>query len=181
MEEVDCLMDEFEKYEGKPFNIQKQLKTSVSNVICSLLFGKRFDYEDAKFKRLMDLLNTLLAVLNFSSPAFIFPELSKVKFFHFNDANPTLKALSEFIGEMVEEHRQNFDENNINDYIDAYLLEQKQRTSEVNTTFTGKLPIKWYCYSGIEKAKICLFKGRKQFNFDGISTSFKVIYEYNLL
>ena len=142
MEEVDCLMDEFEKYEGKPFNVQNQLKTSVSNVICSLLFGKRFDYEDTKFKRLMDLLNTLLAVLNFSSPAFIFPELSKVKFFHFNDANPTLKALSEFIGEMVEEHRQNFDENNINDYIDAYLLEQKQRTSEINTTFTGKLPIK---------------------------------------
>lgn len=26
IEEVDCLMDEFEKYEGKPFNIHYQLK-----------------------------------------------------------------------------------------------------------------------------------------------------------
>lgn len=43
MEEVDCLMEELEKYGNKPFDIQNILNTSVSNVICSLLFGKRFD------------------------------------------------------------------------------------------------------------------------------------------
>lgn len=138
-EEVDCLMDEFEKYDGKAFNVHSQLKTSVSNVICSLIFGKRFEYKDAKFRQLMDLLNKLLAVLNFSSPAFIFPEISQFKIFHFEDANPTLKALAEFIGEMIEEHKRDFDENDIKDYIDAYLLEQKNRTGEINTTFTGEL------------------------------------------
>lgn len=45
------------------------------------------------------------------------------------------------MGERAEEHRETFDENNIRDYIDAYLLEQKQRTTEVNTTFTGKIVI----------------------------------------
>lgn len=141
IEEVDCLMDEFEKYEGKPFNIHYQLKISVSNVICSLLFGKRFEYEDAKFQHLMRLLNTLLTVVNFSSPAFIFPSLSRFSIFSFTKANPTIKALAEFVGERAEEHRETFDENNIKDYIDAYLLEQKQRTTEVNTTFTGKVVI----------------------------------------
>lgn len=141
IEEVDCLMDEFEKYEGKPFNIHYQLKISVSNVICSLLFGKRFEYEDAKFHRLMKLLNTLLTVVNFSSPAFIFPSLSRFSIFNFTKAKPTIKALAEFVGERAEEHRETFDENNIRDYIDAYLLEQKQRTTEVNTTFTGKIVI----------------------------------------
>lgn len=138
IEEVDCLMDEFEKYEGKPFNIHYQLKISVSNVICSLLFGKRFEYEDAKFHRLMKLLNTLLTVVNFSSPAFIFPSLSRFSIFNFTKAKPTIKALAEFVGERAEEHRETFDENNIRDYIDAYLLEQKQRTTEVNTTFTDE-------------------------------------------
>lgn len=126
-EEVDCLMDEFEKYEGKPFNIHYQLKISVSNVI--------------KFQHLMRLLNTLLTVVNFSSPAFIFPSLSRFSIFSFTKANPTIKALAEFVGERAEEHRETFDENNIKDYIDAYLLEQKQRTTEVNTTFTGKVVI----------------------------------------
>lgn len=134
-------MDEFEKYEGKPFNIHYQLKISVSNVICSLLFGKRFEYEDAKFQHLMRLLNTLLTVVNFSSPAFIFPSLSRFSIFSFTKANPTIKALAEFVGERAEEHRETFDENNIKDYIDAYLIEQKQRTTEVNTTFTGKVVI----------------------------------------
>lgn len=60
MEEVDCLMEELEKYENKPFDIQNTLNTSVSNVICSLLFGKRFDYEDAIFKRLMVLLTNCM-------------------------------------------------------------------------------------------------------------------------
>ena len=142
MEEVDCLMDEFEKYKGQPFNIHYQLKISVSNVICSLLFGKRFEYEDAKFRLLMELINKLLTVVNFSSPAFIFPSLSRFSIFSFDKANPTIKALCEFIHERVEEHRQTFDENNIRDYIDAYLVEQKQRTSERNTTFTGEITIK---------------------------------------
>lgn len=89
----------------------------------------------------MRLLNTLLTVVNFSSPAFIFPSLSRFSIFSFTKANPTIKALAEFVGERAEEHRETFDENNIKDYIDAYLLEQKQRTTEVNTTFTGKVVI----------------------------------------
>lgn len=47
--------------------------------------------------------------------------------------------MAEFIGEMIEEHKRDFDENDIKDYIDAYLLEQKNRTGEINTTFTGEL------------------------------------------
>lgn len=136
MEEVDCLMEEFEKYEGRPFDIQEQLKISISNVICSLLFGKRFDYEDAKFKRLLSMFKSILNALNLSAPAFFFPQLTR--FTGFNKALPVIKALTDFVGEIVEEHRQNFDENNINDYIDAYLAEQKRRTGEINTTFTDE-------------------------------------------
>lgn len=38
IEEVDCLMDEFEKYEGKPFNIHYQLNSvcPTSFVLCCL-------------------------------------------------------------------------------------------------------------------------------------------------
>ncbi|XP_048776299.2 cytochrome P450 2U1-like isoform X3 [Ostrea edulis] len=43
-----------------------------------------------------------------------------------------------FVKEMIEEHKRNFDEDNINDYIDTYLLEQKQRSNEVDTTFTDE-------------------------------------------
>jgi cytochrome P450 len=138
IEEIDCLLEELENYENEAFDIQTLLNTSVSNVICSLLFGKRFDYENAEFKRLINLLNKLFTSVNGSSPAFIFPWLRHIPIFNFPGATEYASALFNFVAGIVEEHRRNFDEDNINDYIDAYLLEQKQRANEVDTTFTGK-------------------------------------------
>ncbi|XP_048747498.2 cytochrome P450 2C8-like [Ostrea edulis] len=138
IEEIDCLMNELEKYENKAFDIQTLLNTSVSNVICSLLFGKRFDYDDSKFKRLISILNKLFSTTNASSPANIFPLLHHIRFFSLDSVLENINSLKPFVKEMIEEHKRNFDEDNINDYIDAYLLEEKQRLNEVDTTFTDE-------------------------------------------
>lgn len=135
MEEVDCLMEELEKYGNKPFDIQNILNTSVSNVICSLLFGKRFDYEDAKFKHLIILLNKLLSTSSSSSPAFIFPILRHLTKSRFIKVQNIFADIDEFTSEIIVEHKRNFDGNNVRDFIDGFLLEQKQ--AEENTTFTG--------------------------------------------
>lgn len=41
---------------GKPFEIKRVLNASVANVIVSVLLGKRFDYEDPQFLRLLTLI-----------------------------------------------------------------------------------------------------------------------------
>lgn len=128
MDEVDCLMKELEIYENKPFDIQNTLNTSVSNVICSLPFGERFDYEDAIFKRLMVLVNKLFATLSISSPAFIFPFLRRLPMFKIDRVQKILGDIDAFTWEIINEHKRNFDENNINDFIDGFL--QKQRGTE---------------------------------------------------
>lgn len=148
MEEVDCFMKELEKYENKAFDIRVLLNTTVSNVICSLIFGKRFDYEDVKFKRMMFLFNELVASLNVSFPAFIFPWLHNIRMSKLDTAEESANAVFAFVTEIIEEHRRNFDEDNINDYIDAYLLEQKQR-SEIDTTFTGTQHQVTYWYKSV--------------------------------
>ncbi|XP_062568079.1 LOW QUALITY PROTEIN: cytochrome P450 2E1-like [Saccostrea cucullata] len=138
IEEVDCLMDELEKYGQEAFDIQSMLNTTVSNVICSLLFGKRFNYEDEKFKRLIYLLNELFSTANASSIGFLFPW---VRHFQINNTHKIMKdiaAMIAFVTEMIEEHRKNFDENNINDFVDAFLLEQSQKGNEINSTFTDE-------------------------------------------
>lgn len=135
MEEVDCFMEELEKYENKPFDIQNILNTSVSNVICSLLFGKRFEYEDTKFKRLVVLLNKLFATGNASSPAFIFPVLRHLPMSRYTTVQNIFADIDGFTSEIIAEHRRNFDGNNINDFIDGFLLQQNE--TEENSTFTG--------------------------------------------
>lgn len=38
---------------GKPFNPYLIINNGVSNIICSVVFGHRFEYTDEKFKKLM--------------------------------------------------------------------------------------------------------------------------------
>lgn len=42
---------------GRPFNPGNFLVHAVSNIICSVVFGDRFDYEDKKFVTLIELLD----------------------------------------------------------------------------------------------------------------------------
>lgn len=41
--------------EGKPFDPQHTLYNAVANIICSVVFGHRFEYSDASFRRILDL------------------------------------------------------------------------------------------------------------------------------
>ncbi|KAL5013030.1 hypothetical protein ScPMuIL_011581 [Solemya velum] len=52
-DEVTCLLAEIEKQNGCPFDMSSLLQNAVSNVICSLLFGHRFEYDDEEFHSLI--------------------------------------------------------------------------------------------------------------------------------
>ena len=129
-------MERLKNFENKPFDIQDTLNTSVSNVICSLLFGKRFDYEDSKFKHFIVSLNKLFLTINSSSPVFIFPILRFLPIFNVDSIRNIYRDIDAFTMEKIKEHRLNFNESNINDFIDAFLLEQSKRDVQ-DSTYTG--------------------------------------------
>uniref|UniRef100_A0A669QV09 Cytochrome P450 family 2 subfamily W member 1 n=1 Tax=Phasianus colchicus TaxID=9054 RepID=A0A669QV09_PHACC len=79
LEELNSLIKYFQSYQGeelrttfpqKPDQISMILNNAVSNVICSILFGERFEYDDPEFLTLLKLLNenTKLLVLYHVSP-----------------------------------------------------------------------------------------------------------------
>ncbi|XP_009082611.1 PREDICTED: cytochrome P450 2C8-like, partial [Acanthisitta chloris] len=47
-----------------PFDPTYMLSCAVSNVICSVVFGKRYDYKDKKFLALMSNMNNIFALMN---------------------------------------------------------------------------------------------------------------------
>ncbi|BFZ07831.1 hypothetical protein BsWGS_10870 [Bradybaena similaris] len=59
-EEVTFILKKLESFKGQPEDVTLLLNISVSNVICSVTVGQRFEYEDPFFVRFMFLLKNIL-------------------------------------------------------------------------------------------------------------------------
>uniref|UniRef100_A0A8C5Q436 Cytochrome P450 2K1 n=1 Tax=Leptobrachium leishanense TaxID=445787 RepID=A0A8C5Q436_9ANUR len=56
-DELCSLAKYFQTQNGKPFDLKMIINSAVSNVICSIIFGKRFEYDDPNFLSLIKILN----------------------------------------------------------------------------------------------------------------------------
>lgn len=56
-----CLLSNFFVYfTGKPFNAQSLINSAVSNIICCLVFGDRFEYTDKQYQCILQNFNELV-------------------------------------------------------------------------------------------------------------------------
>ncbi|NXF56393.1 CP2G1 protein, partial [Oceanites oceanicus] len=56
-EEAQILLQEMRGTQEQPFNPMYLLSCAVSNIICSIVFGDRFDYKDEEFLELLQMMN----------------------------------------------------------------------------------------------------------------------------
>ncbi|XP_035393243.1 cytochrome P450 2C25-like isoform X2 [Cygnus atratus] len=63
-EEAEHLLEELRKTKKMPFDPTFMLCCTVSNVICSVIFGKRYDYKDKKFLSLMSNMNNIFEMIS---------------------------------------------------------------------------------------------------------------------
>ncbi|XP_029427430.1 cytochrome P450 2G1-like isoform X3 [Rhinatrema bivittatum] len=63
-EEAQYLVEEFRKTRGVPFNPSFLFGRAVANIICSVIFGDRFVYEDPRFLSLLELVDENFHLLN---------------------------------------------------------------------------------------------------------------------
>ncbi|XP_078588767.1 cytochrome P450 2D6-like [Branchiostoma floridae x Branchiostoma japonicum] len=138
LEEVRALIDVITKTENQAFSISRLLKNTTSNVICSLVFGSRYEYDDVKGNDLL-----LMIEQTFSTKAFdllpiafpaarMIPSLKKATERYQNNQRKILQH----IREEIAKHKETFDRNDIRDFLDAFLLEATKREGDQNSTFT---------------------------------------------
>ncbi|KAG7264018.1 hypothetical protein CRUP_011347 [Coryphaenoides rupestris] len=79
IEECQNLMEVFEQYKGKAFDTTQPINYAVSNIICSIVYGSRFEYDDPEFKAMVNRANESIRLAG--SPAVqlynMFPWLGK--------------------------------------------------------------------------------------------------------
>uniref|UniRef100_A0A8C6TLX4 Cytochrome P450 2K1-like n=1 Tax=Neogobius melanostomus TaxID=47308 RepID=A0A8C6TLX4_9GOBI len=61
-EEAQYLCDVFKNFKGKPLDTTQPMNQAVSNIICSMVYGSRFEYDDPKFVALVSDANRIIQI-----------------------------------------------------------------------------------------------------------------------
>ncbi|KAH0625322.1 hypothetical protein JD844_033836 [Phrynosoma platyrhinos] len=127
-EEAQCLMEEFRKTQGLPFDPTFFLSRTVSNVISSVVFGSRFDYEDRTFLSLLRMMNE--SFIEMSTPwAQLYDMYSCIMQYlpgRHNRIYYLIEELKDFIAEKVKVNQATLDPNNPRDFIDCFLIQMEK-------------------------------------------------------
>lgn len=139
-EEASSLCDAFADYTGRPFSPRALLDKAVSNVISSLTFGRRFEYDDPRLLKLLDRLHAgleedqglLREVLNAIPVLLHIPGLAGKLF-------SAQKAFMTLIDELVREHRTSRDPTQPpRDLTDAFLDEVEKAKGNPKSSFNDE-------------------------------------------
>uniref|UniRef100_A0A8C5ZSX6 unspecific monooxygenase n=1 Tax=Marmota marmota marmota TaxID=9994 RepID=A0A8C5ZSX6_MARMA len=137
-EEAHCLVEELRKTNGSPCDPTFILGCAPCNVICSIIFQKRFDYKDQNFLNLMEKFNENLRLL--SSPWIqvynIFPALMDYLPGSQNTIIKNFDYIRSYVLEKIKEHQESLDVNNPRDFIDCFLIKMKEGKDNQQTEFT---------------------------------------------
>lgn len=138
IEEFKYVKEEMQKNGEVLFNPFPIVNNAVSNIICSLCFGQRFDYTNSEFKKMLNFmsraleicLNTQLLLVNICSWLYYLP------FGPFKELRQIEKDLTIFLKKIIEDHRESLDVENPQDFIDMYLLHvEEERKSNSDSSF----------------------------------------------
>ncbi|XP_051018599.1 cytochrome P450 2B1 [Acomys russatus] len=136
-EEAQCLVEELRKSQGAPLDPTFIFQCITANIICSIVFGERFDYKDRQFLRLLELFYQTFSLIS-SLPSQLFELFSGfLKYFpgtHTQVAR-NMQEILDFIGNNVEKHRASLDPSAPRDFIDTYLLRMDKEKSNQHTEF----------------------------------------------
>ncbi|XP_071465364.1 cytochrome P450 2D17-like [Marmota flaviventris] len=139
-EEASCLCTAFANKAGCPFNPMSLLKRAVCNVISSLIYARRFKYDDQRLAKMLDFLEDMLKedsgfvpmVLNVVPVLLRIPGLPGWVF-------PAQKAFMDMVDELLEEHRMTWDPAQPpRDLTDAFLAEVEKAKGNPESSFNDE-------------------------------------------
>ena len=115
------LRNEILKLQGQATTLRDLLTNATANVICSVVFGVRYDYDDDQFKELMNFAHRCNDALGAGGSENALPILSSIPTNAKKNVDVFHSPISKLVGDIIDQHRQKFDANNISDFVDAYI------------------------------------------------------------
>ncbi|XP_069606901.1 cytochrome P450 2G1-like [Ranitomeya imitator] len=123
-EEVGYLLKAMEATCGEAFNPHAVLGCAVNNIINLVVFGRRWDYDDKTFLKLLNITNNLFNFIRAPlGVAYVaFERIMK----HLPGSHQTIfeecEGMKSFIKDEVESHRKTLNPDSPRDFIDCFLI-----------------------------------------------------------
>ncbi|KAM4017669.1 cytochrome P450 2J6-like [Anomaloglossus baeobatrachus] len=142
MEERICeesvhLNEEFKKNKDSLYDPHYVLENAVSNIICSIVFGRRYDYNDPTFRDILNLVheNMKMATQIWAQIYNAFGFVKHLPLPH-QKIFKNVKIIFGFLRKVLEEHKRTRVPEQPRDYIDCYLDEmEKEQKDDNKSTF----------------------------------------------
>ncbi|XP_060703980.1 cytochrome P450 2J6-like isoform X1 [Hemiscyllium ocellatum] len=136
LEEAKFLNKQFENAKGLPFDPHISLNNATSNIICSIIFGERFDYQDEKFHKFLHYLSEDLALEGgfWGQLLNSFPFIRNLPGPH-QKIFKNQRVLVQFFQNIVTKHEELCPPDETRDFIDAFLAEQEKMKHDPKTSF----------------------------------------------
>ncbi|XP_072125186.1 cytochrome P450 2H2-like isoform X2 [Mobula birostris] len=136
IEEAHFLIKMFESHKGQEFNPTIKLNAAVANIICSIVFGDRFDYDDQTFIILVKTINESNELAG-SPMVQLYNALPILGFLPGSHKKMQKKErlVWRFIKDFITKSYQTLDANDPRSFIDVFMLKQQQESGNPNTYF----------------------------------------------
>lgn len=130
-EEVQCYVNVLVDLQGKPSDIRVMTNLSMSNIVCSVIIGQRFQYNDEIFQDLMNTIDDIVSDFGASNYATFIPairympgDLFKIK----RMQSSVKKVMKLFVNKFVQSKAHEGTEDGTRDnFIAAYIAEWQQK------------------------------------------------------
>ncbi|XP_068117909.1 cytochrome P450 2D17-like isoform X3 [Hyperolius riggenbachi] len=139
-EESLHLVKEIKKNKDALYDPHIVLDNAVSNIICSIVFGRRYDYDDPTFRCILDLVHEHMKMAT-GIWAQLYNAFGFVKYLPLPHQKMlrNVKTVFAFLGTVLEEHKRSRVPGQPRDYIDCYLEEmEKEEKDGSKKTFDEK-------------------------------------------
>ncbi|CAG5115327.1 unnamed protein product [Candidula unifasciata] len=129
-EEVGCFIKYLSDLKGKPIDFRMMMNVSTSNIICSIMFGNRFEYDDRKFQDLIHKLALVVGQQQFIGLIQFVEWLKYIPgdFFKGKSIAANSRGVINSLATIVEDKKHAIEDSyDVSNFIDAYLIERNKK------------------------------------------------------
>ncbi|KAM9468905.1 cytochrome P450 2M1-like [Clarias gariepinus] len=154
--EASCLVQTFSTFGDSAFNPRHLIDKAVCNVICSIIFGQRFESDDPQLKFMLEVIDEYFKILNtpLGQAYNIFPKIVGLFSGQLHDLFSKMEKLKGIFKLEAEARMKTLDpSSNPKDLIEAFLLQMEKEKHKPSTEFhlNNLLSTTWTMFSaGIE-------------------------------